>query len=127
MDVMLMSEVSALSGLEPKTIRFYERAKLLSPRRHGRIRIYRTPDLERLRLIKQLRSFDMPIATIREILKDPESLSLNGTMNDFGREVLSKHLEELAARQIQIQDRIRELSAKLNLQVSDTRDLATST
>lgn len=122
-----MSEVSALSGLEPKTIRFYERAKLLSPRRHGRIRIYRTPDLERLRLIKQLRSFDMPIAMIREILKDPESLSLDGTMNEFGREVLSKHLEELAARQIQIQDRIRELSVRLNLQVSEAKELATTT
>lgn len=56
----------------------------------------------------------MPIAMIRELLKDPESLSLDGTMNSFGRGLLSKHLEELTVRQIQVQNQIRDLSEKLN-------------
>ncbi len=74
----------------------------------------------------------MPIAMIRELLKDPESLLLDGTMNAFGRELLSKHLEELAARQIQIQERIRDLSAKLNpqapvsLKLDETSDQVSS-
>lgn len=111
---MLIGEVAALSGLEPKTIRFYERAKLVSPRRHGRMRIYRTPELVRLQLIKQLRSFDVPIARIRELLKDQESLSLDGDMNAFAKELLSNHLKELQVRQVQIQEHIRELTGMLN-------------
>lgn len=111
---MLIGEVAALSGLEPKTIRFYERAKLVSPRRHGRLRIYRTPELVRLQLIKQLRSFDVPIARIRDLLKDQESLSLDGDMNAFARELLGNHLQELQARQTQIQEHIRELTGMLN-------------
>ena len=111
---MLIGEVAALSGLEPKTIRFYERAKLVSPRRHGRMRIYRTPELVRLQLIKQLRSFDVPIARIRELLKDQESLSLDGDLNDFAKELLGNHLKELQTRQTQIQEHIRELTRMLN-------------
>jgi DNA-binding transcriptional MerR regulator len=110
---MLISEVAALSGLEPKTIRFYERAKLVAPKRHGRIRIYRTPDLERLRLIKQLRAFDVPIARIRELLKDQDSPSLSGNISSFARELLAKHLEELQMRYSQIHGHILELRAML--------------
>ena len=118
---MLIGEVAALSGLEPKTIRFYERAKLVSPRRHGRMRIYRTPELVRLQLIKQLRSFDVPIARIRELLKDQESLSLDGDMNAFARELLGNHLQELQVRQAQIQEHIRELADMLNRPPAQTK------
>ncbi|MEO6610147.1 MAG: MerR family transcriptional regulator [Aestuariivirga sp.] len=116
---MLISEVAALSGLEPKTIRFYERAKLVTPRRHGRMRIYRTPELERLRLIKQLRAFDVPIARIRELLKDQESLSLTGNISSFARDLLAKHLEELQVRYIRIQEHIQELKTMLGKVASD--------
>lgn len=120
MDIMLISEVAALSGLEPKTIRFYERAKLVTPKRHGRMRIYRTPELERLRLIKQLRAFDVPIARIRELLKDQESLSLTGNISSFARELLAKHLEELQFRYVQIQEHIQELKSMLGKVASDS-------
>ena len=86
----------------------------MEPRRHGRMRIYRTPELVRLRLIKQLRSFDVPIARIRELLKDQEAGSLDGDMNAFARELLSKHLTELQTRQAQIQNHIQELTAMLD-------------
>jgi DNA-binding transcriptional MerR regulator len=111
---MLISEVAALSGLEPKTIRFYERAKLVTPKRHGRMRIYRAPELDRLRLIKQLRAFDVPIARIRDLLKDQESLSLTGTISSFARNLLAKHLEEMQVRYSQIQEHILELKAVLS-------------
>ena len=126
LDLMLISEVAALSGLEPKTIRFYERAKLVEPRRHGRMRIYRTPELVRLRLIKQLRSFDVPIARIRELLKDQETSSLDGDMNAFARELLSKHLTELQTRQAQIQNHIQELTAMLDKATFQPPDIAES-
>ncbi len=85
----------------------------MAPKRHGRIRIYRTPDLERLRLIKQLRAFDVPIARIRELLKDQDSPSLSGNISSFARELLAKHLEELQMRYSQIHGHILELRAML--------------
>jgi DNA-binding transcriptional MerR regulator len=129
LDLMLISEVAALSGLEPKTIRFYERAKLVEPRRHGRMRIYRTPELVRLRLIKQLRSFDLPIARIREILKDQENSLLDGDMNALARDMLAKHLGELQERQSQIAKHIQELTTmldKASFQAQSTADGAES-
>ena len=92
----------------------------MTPKRHGRMRIYRTPELERLRLIKQLRAFDVPIARIRELLKDQESLSLTGNISSFARELLAKHLEELQFRYVQIQEHIQELKSMLGKVASDS-------
>lgn len=110
---MLIGEVAALSGLEPKTIRFYERAKLLAPRRHGRLRIYRTPELARLQLIKRLRLFDVPISKIRDLINHQDAFSLDGEINSFARELLGNHLQELESRHAKLQEHIRELNVML--------------
>ena len=113
LDLMLIGEVAALSGLEPKTIRFYERAKLVAPRRHGRLRIYRTPELVRLQLIKRLRSFDVPISKIRDLINHQDSFSLDGDLNSFAKEVLGNHLQELESRHAKLQEHIRVLTEVL--------------
>jgi len=35
---LFIGELAKLTGTDPKTIRFYERAELISPPRHGRFR-----------------------------------------------------------------------------------------
>jgi MerR family transcriptional regulator/heat shock protein HspR len=42
-------------GLHPQTLRYYERAGLVSPgRTKGNIRLYRRSDIDRLRLVQRL-------------------------------------------------------------------------
>lgn len=51
----VISVAARLAGVHEQTLRYYERAGLLSPARSkGRIRLYSLFDLERVRLIRRL-------------------------------------------------------------------------
>ena len=65
---LFIGELAKLTGTDPKTIRFYERAELISPPRHGRFRTYLASDVRRLKNVLTLRRLGVPIAQIREIL-----------------------------------------------------------
>jgi DNA-binding transcriptional MerR regulator len=112
-DIMLIGEVAVHVGLEPKTIRFYERAKLLFPRKHGRIRIYRQNDVDNLFGIKKLRQYGIPIAKIRSILKDEGSLSLATISSEPMQQTLQQHLEEMRKKHIQFLEQMEDLRGRL--------------
>jgi DNA-binding transcriptional MerR regulator len=112
-DIMLIGEVAAHVGLEPKTIRFYERAKLLFPRKHGRIRIYRQYDVDNLLGIKKLRQYGIPIAKIRSILKNEGSLSLAIISSEPMQQTLQLHLEEMRKKHIQFLEQMEDLRDRL--------------
>ncbi len=59
---LFIGELAKLTGTDPKTIRFYERAELISPPRHGRLRTYLASDVRRLKNILTLRRLGVPIA-----------------------------------------------------------------
>jgi DNA-binding transcriptional MerR regulator len=65
----LIGQLSHHTGLEPKTVRYYERAGLLHPRRIGRLRVYSNDDLERLKVIKLLRQFNLSIRKIHSLIE----------------------------------------------------------
>ena len=65
---LFIGELAKLTGTDPKTIRFYERAELISPPRHGRFRTYLASDVRRLKNVLTLRRLGVPIAQIRDIL-----------------------------------------------------------
>jgi DNA-binding transcriptional MerR regulator len=83
---LFIGELAKKTGSDPKTIRFYERADLLSPPRHGRFRTYLASDVKRLKNVLLLRKMGVPIAQIRElfaavgadsdILADPRAVNL---------------------------------------------------
>lgn len=58
------------SGCPVATIRYYEEIGLLRPaaRNSGGRRVYGMPDIERLRLIRRLRSLDFGIGAVRTFL-----------------------------------------------------------
>ncbi len=93
----LIGPLSAMVGLEPKTIRFYEKAGLIKPQRIGRYRLYHQNDVLVLSAIKKLREFGVPIAHIRKLLStDGEALS--GDDRDATlRSVLLGRLNQLRA------------------------------
>lgn len=86
-------------GMEPKTIRFYERAGLIKPRRVGTYRVYSNKDVELLKVIKFFRALDMSIKIIKDLLDRHGRLrmdSLPGEAKSAIGAQLKKRQEEYA-------------------------------
>ncbi|MCA3575483.1 MAG: MerR family transcriptional regulator [Aestuariivirga sp.] len=109
---LFIGELAKLTGTDPKTIRFYERAELLSPPRHGRFRTYLTSDVRRLTNVLTLRRLGVPIAQIRDILAllspDEDVLA-----SDKAISLLRQHLDTLRNRQSELSQQIEKTSSAL--------------
>jgi DNA-binding transcriptional MerR regulator len=110
---LFIGELAKLTGSDPKTIRFYERAELLSPPRHGRFRTYLASDVKRLKNVLVLRKLGVPIAQIRQMFDmiggDAEILSSNKAV-----EMLRLHLEALRNKQTELISQIEQTHSALN-------------
>jgi DNA-binding transcriptional MerR regulator len=106
---MFIGELAAETGIDPKTIRFYEREGLLSPPRHGRFRTYMNSDVRRLKDVLTMRRLGIGIAQIR-LLIDGSTDAMN---SDLMANMLINHLETLRARQIEVAKQIEETSSIL--------------
>ena len=67
---MRIGEASQLSGLEASAIRFYEENGIIpvSQRTGAGYRDYGSDDVELLRFVRRLRSLDLPLDDVREIV-----------------------------------------------------------
>ena len=67
---MQIKALSAATGVDVETIRYYERQGLLpAPARQANgYRDYGQPQLERLAFIRHCRALDMPLAAVRQLL-----------------------------------------------------------
>ena len=108
-DFMFIGELAVETGVDPKTIRFYEREGLLSPPRHGRFRTYMSSDVRRLKDVLTLRRLGIGIAQIRTMIKNKED-STNPSLNV---NALVSHLETLHSRQNELTKQIEETSSIL--------------
>ena len=78
--LLKIQEVSAETGLTPRSIRYYEEVWLLEPagRSEGAYRLYDASDLERLRTIKELRDeAGFSLAQIGQLLEDEAARERN--------------------------------------------------
>lgn len=68
---MRIGELAAATGVDPETIRYYEREKLLAPpqRQTNGYRVYGKQQLERLAFIRHCRALDIPLADIRQLIE----------------------------------------------------------
>ncbi len=68
---MRIGELSAATGVEVETIRYYEREGLLAPpaRQTNGYRAYGKSQLERLSFIRHCRALEIPLADIRRLLE----------------------------------------------------------
>jgi DNA-binding transcriptional MerR regulator len=110
---LFIGELAKLTGTDPKTIRFYERADLISPPRHGRFRTYLASDVRRLKNILTLRRLGVPIAQIRTILDTllPEEDVLASAK---AVSLLKQHLDLLKSRQDEISQQIEKTHSALH-------------
>ena len=71
-----IKEVSGLTGISEQNIRYYERQKLLFPKRNqeNAYREYSEEDINRLKMIRLFRKLDMPMADIRKLFKGEVTL-----------------------------------------------------
>jgi len=86
-------------GMEPKTIRFYERAGLIKPRRVGTYRVYSSKDVELLKVIKFFRALDMSIKIIKDLLDRHGRLRMDALPHEAKSAIgiqLKKRQEEFA-------------------------------
>jgi DNA-binding transcriptional MerR regulator len=100
-----IGEISEMSGLSARTLRYYEELALLPGvrRRAGGRRVYGDDELERLRFIQRLKTLGLSLAEIRE---------LNAVYAIAGStHAMLRRLDELLAQRLQeLDERIRELS-----------------
>lgn len=68
-EIHLIGDLVHCVGLEPKTVRFYEKAGLIKPLRVGSYRMYSDRDIELLKVIKFLRALDISIRIIKGLLE----------------------------------------------------------
>jgi DNA-binding transcriptional MerR regulator len=106
---MFIGELAIETGIDPKTIRYYEREGLLSPPRHGRFRTYMASDVRRLKDVLMMRRLGIGIAHIRKVL----ATETEGINAEHMGKLLASHLETLRLRQTEITKQLEETTAML--------------
>jgi len=102
---LAITEFAALIGVSVRTLRFYERRGLLSPRRMGRSRIYSERDRQQLLLILKAKRLGFTLGEIKDMLAS-ESDHDSARSLRLPRE---KCLEQIAL----LEQRISDLTAAL--------------
>lgn len=74
---MQIGEVSQLTGLSLRTIRFYEEVGILAPasRTKGGFRLFAQADVDRLLVVRQLKPLNFSVEEMREFLEAADALS----------------------------------------------------
>jgi len=97
-----IGHVAQLTGCPIETIRYYERIGLLPPaaRSAGNYRVYRAPHIQRLHFIRRCRLLNMPLDTIRLLLK-----ALDAPEGDCNAvdQVLDRHIDHVLERVAELQ------------------------
>ncbi|MEQ6885060.1 MerR family DNA-binding transcriptional regulator [Salicola sp. Rm-C-2C1-2] len=114
-----ISDLAREFDITTRTIRFYEEAGLLDPRREGQQRIYSDADRVKLKLILRGKRLGFSLAESRDIIEmyDPES----------GNErQLNALLKKIRDRREQLNDQMRELQLmQMELEEAEQRCLDT--
>ena len=78
-----ISELARLYGVSPDLLRYYEEQQLLCPKRsENGYRAYSIEDVWRLNVIRDLRTLDVPVPTIRAYLQDHSAATTRQLLED---------------------------------------------
>ena len=103
-ELLAIGEVCDITGLSPRTVRYYEELGLLEGvrRRVGGRRAYGADDIERLRFIRRLKTLGLALAQIKE-------LSAIYAIGGSTLTMLEKLEDLLCVRQSDLESRISDL------------------
>lgn len=104
-----IGEVAEAVGLSLRTIRYYEEAGLVLPsgRSTGGFRLYTGADIDRLRLVKQMKPLDLTIEEMRDLLVTRDRLDDPSTP-DRDRDALVDRLSMFATLAEERCERLRD-------------------
>ena len=87
-----IGEVAEAVGLSLRTIRYYEEADLVPPsgRSTGGFRLYTDVDIDRLRLVKNMKPLDLTIEEMRDLLTTRDRLADPATPKRERGELLNR-------------------------------------
>ncbi|MGQ9425156.1 MerR family transcriptional regulator [Gilvimarinus sp. F26214L] len=91
-------------GVTTRTIRFYEEAGLLQPRREGQTRVYREQDRVRLKLILRGKRLGLSLAESRELIEMYDPATGN-------RKQLQALLDKIQQRQAMLDRQLADIKA----------------
>jgi DNA-binding transcriptional MerR regulator len=103
------TELAAVAGVTPRTVRFYEAQGLLQPQRAGIMRVYTYRDRARLALIRRSKKLGFSLQDIAEVL---ELYDIDPARNEQARTALRKartRITELEEKMEELQQTLREL------------------
>lgn len=106
---MQIGEVAELCGLSLRTVRYYEEQGLIEPeaRSDGGFRLYTDEQVERLRLIRQMKPLGFTVVEMRELL-DARELIGSARAGAKARARATEQLAEFAAAAEHRCDELRE-------------------
>ena len=96
---MNIKQAAEASGVSARNIRYYEQAGLLTPARNpeNEYRIYSQADVRALKLIRMLRTLDMPVEDIRAVLAGDMTLARAAAAQQLRLEAEQQKLAAAAA------------------------------
>jgi DNA-binding transcriptional MerR regulator len=114
-----IGEVAKAVGLNPRTVRYYERCGLLKVGRTlSRYRVFEEHDVMRLKLVKQLRKLGFSVAETQQVLPIlvdslPQNKRIKALKAFLTRRlvVAKQELDELVTIHRELQARLRRLSS----------------
>lgn len=104
-----IGEISKLYHIGPDSLRYYEKIGILKPKRgENQYRLYRTEDIWRLNVIRELRELGFSMEQIGVYLKD-HTVSTTKALLEEELHMIQKKQEELRRLQRNVKERVRML------------------
>jgi len=110
---MKIAQASARTGISIDTLRYYEKAGLVSPRRQSGQRIYSAQDLDDLDSIVRLRALGISITEIRKLLEIDRTIGNLETLSPEEMSSLTEVQSWLQGHIDHLEKQIEELTAML--------------
>lgn len=117
--ILLTCELAEAVGLDPKTVRFYERIGLIAATSHGRIKVYTIDDAKRLFAIRKFRQFGFSISEIRRIKELEGDLTFDELPGATVTEMIVQQMARLKLQLQEMQDTVNEIEACVGILQSD--------
>lgn len=116
---MKINKITKLYDITTHTLRHYEEIGLLVPKRDSNnYRIYTKEHIEKLNIIRDLRSFDIPLSDIKDYL---DSRTLDKTIELFnkGIETITKNQKELKIKRLFLEDRLKDIQQTTKIKIGE--------
>lgn len=119
-------EMAKLCGVSVRTVQYYDSRNILTPSElsEGGRRLYSEDDLRRLKIICFLRSIDLPINTIAQLLAEENPGSVISLLLTQQEEVLRDELKERQEKLRTLENLKQELKNVENFSIESIGDIA---